>query len=180
MIILAVLARDRSVSKLEFYHTALKLRKSLYFLMMRDFGTKDKVRDVRSFTHGMEPQDADLLVGVLERYHIRKVNMYWPEWVIVRLRENVCGLLDEFMANLERAKSIWPQMRAEYEERRVSQDRAIGCLDSLLSTLTLAADVLPVDADKFRVQVELIEKERALIKGWRKSDNKRFKSLPAF
>lgn len=83
---MSVLARDRSVSKLEFYHTALKLRKSLYFLAMRDFGTKDKVRDVQALTKGMEPQDADLLLGVLERYHIRRVNMYWPEWVIVRIR----------------------------------------------------------------------------------------------
>ena len=174
---MSVLARDRSVSKLEFYHTALKLRKSMYFLAMRDFGTKDKVRDVQALTKGMEPQDADLLLGVLERYHIRRVNMYWPEWFIVRIRESICHEIDLFMQAIERAKSIWPQMRAEYEERRVSQDRAIGCLDSLLSTLTLAIDVLPIDADKFRVQVELIEKERALLKGWRKSDNKRFKAL---
>jgi len=145
--------------------------------MMRDFGTKDKVRDVKSFTKGMEPQDADLLMAVLEKYHIRKINTYWPEWVIVHIRATVCEELNKFMCALEAAMAIWPQMHAEYEERRVLQDRAIGALDGILSTLTLAVDVLPVDADKFRTQVELIEKERALIKGWRKSDNKRFKSL---
>jgi len=174
---MAVLARNRSTSTLEFYHTAMKLRKSLYFLMMRDFGTKDKVRNVSDFTKGMDKDDADAVTLVFERYHIRKINMYWPEWVIERIRDTTCKLIDDLVINIERARSIWPKMKAEYEERRVCQDRAIGCLESLLAELTLAVDVLPVDADKFRAQVELIEKERALIKGWRKSDNKRFKHL---
>lgn len=177
MIALSVLARDRKTSGLEFYRTARKLQKSLYFLMMRDFGTKDKVRDVKAFTTGMEPQDADLLIAVLEKYHIRKIGTYWPEWTIQHVRDTICEELNRLMCSIESAMAIWPQMRAEYEERRVQQDRALGALSTILSTLTLAADIFPVDADKFRPQVELIEKERALIKGWRKSDNKRFKSL---
>lgn len=32
--------------------------------------------------------------------------------------------------------------------------------------------IFPVDAEKYMVYVEMIEREIALIKGWRKSDNK--------
>jgi len=120
---MAVLARNRSTSTLEFYHTAMKLRKSLYFLMMRDFGTKDKVRNVSDFTKGMDKDDADAVTLVFERYHIRKINMYWPEWVIERIRDTTCKLIDDLVINIERARSIWPKMKAEYEERRGDKRR---------------------------------------------------------
>lgn len=174
---MAVLARDRKVSSLEFYRTAVKLRKSLYYLMMRDFGAKDKVRDPADMTKGMDPQDADLLIAVYEKYHIQRVPMEWPEWLIVKLRDSVCDTINGLMVSLQNAMSVWPTTKAEYDYRRVEQDKAIGCCNTLLETLTFAVDVLPVDIDKYKSQVALLDKERALIKGWRKADNKRFKSL---
>jgi len=122
---MSVLARDRSVSKLEFYHTALKLRKSLYFLAMRDFGTKDKVRDVQTLTKGMEPQDADLLLGVLERYHIRRVNMYWPDWVIVRIRESIWQ--SSCRRESSRARNSATSTRAGAETRQGTMHTVSSC-----------------------------------------------------
>ena len=38
-------------------------------------------------------------------------------------------------------------------------------------------DVFPVAAKKYTPYIQLVEKEISLIKGWRKSDNKRFNDL---
>ena len=56
-------------------------------------------------------------------------------------------------------------------------DAAIADCESLLKELELAIDVLPIDAEKYMRYVEDIEREIALLKGWRKSDNKRIKEL---
>lgn len=50
---MSVLARLRKLSQYEFYTNALKIRKSMRFLLLRDLGIKDKVREVHEFTKDM-------------------------------------------------------------------------------------------------------------------------------
>ena len=66
----------------------------------------------------------------------------------------------------------------EADERRLCQDRAIADCESLLQELQLVIDILPVDGEKYMRYVEMVEKEIALLKGWRKADNKKNKSMP--
>ena len=61
---MAVLESKRTLSTLEFYKNAICLRKSLAFLLMRDLGTKSKVRDYKYMTRGMDEKDA---AAVLEK-----------------------------------------------------------------------------------------------------------------
>ena len=51
---LAVLARNRTLSKLEFYVNAMKLRKSMTFLLLRDLGVKSKTRNITFITKPMD------------------------------------------------------------------------------------------------------------------------------
>ena len=81
------------------------------------------------------------------------------------------------MTSITRAYTIFATNRAEADERRLNQDRAIACCESLLKELELAIDVLPVDANKYKSQVGLITEEIMLLKGWRKSGNKRMKEI---
>ena len=54
---MSVLARNRKLSQYEFYTNALKLRKSMRFLLLRDLGIKDKVSEVHEFAKDMSEDD---------------------------------------------------------------------------------------------------------------------------
>jgi len=173
---LSVLARKRSLSELEFYANALKLRRDMTFLLLRDLGLKTIVRNMRVNTKMMEAEDAAAFCGLVDKYQLKLAGEY-PEWLIEKLRSSIWDILRDLMLNITKAYTIWATCRAEADERRIAQDRAIACCESLLKELELAVEVLPIDAEKYMRYVDMVDREIALLKGWRKSDNKRHKSL---
>lgn len=176
---MSVLARNKSLSKLEFYKNAVDLRKQIIILLLRDLGTKRRMRNVEIDAGAMEQADADAFLAIARKYGIRKVPDVYPEWVFDKLRNSLWDYLREMMKHITRAYTIWATNLPEAYERRISQDRAIAACESLLKELELAIDILPVDAEKYMTYVDCIEREIALLKGWRKSDNKRIAELKA-
>ena len=174
---MSVLARKRRLSELKFYDNAIRLRRSMLYLLMRDLGAKRGVRDIKWMTKDMPPQDAELLLAVAERNGLKRFEADWPSWVIEKLRDNIWTLLTDMMTAITRAYTIFATSKAEADERRLNQDRAIACCESLLKELELAIDILPVDANKYKQQVKLITEEIMLLKGWRKAGNKKVKEL---
>lgn len=172
-----VLAANRSESKLKFYVSAIALRKSIYFFLLRDFGIKDKIRTVESFSQRMNKTDMDLFQDIMERNHFERLDLEYPEWMIKHFRDPIFNHVDSLIDNITHAYTIWPTMHAEYEERRIHIDRAIGDCEALLKDFEKAADILPIKIDKMMPTVKKISEVIALLKGWRKSDNKRFKNL---
>ena len=143
------LARNRSLSKLELYTTAITLRRKITRELLINFHIKKKNQE-------------------LDEYSI---------WLLSKLRESIYDIMHDIVLNITRAYTIWATSRAEADERRIAQDRAIAGCESILKELEFAYQVLPVNAERYMAYVELIEKEIALLKGWRKSDNKRYKNL---
>lgn len=174
---MSVLARKRKLSELKFYDNAIRLRRSMIYLLMRDLGAKRGVRDIKWMTKDMPPQDAELLLAVAERNGLKRFETDWPSWIIEKLRDNIWKLLTDMMTAITRAYTIFATSKAEADERRLNQDRAIACCESLLKELELAIDILPVDANKYKVQVKIITEEIMLLKGWRKAGNKKVKEL---
>lgn len=174
---MSVLARKRKLSELKFYDNAIRLRRSMIYLLMRDLGAKRGVRDIKWMTKDMPPQDAELLLAVAERNGLKRFEADWPSWVIEKLRDNIWKLLTDMMTAITRAYTIFATSKAEADERRLNQDRAIACCESLLKELELAIDILPVDANKYKQQVKIITEEIMLLKGWRKAENKKIKEL---
>ena len=174
---MSVLARKRKLSELKFYDNAIRLRRSMIYLLMRDLGAKRGVRDIKWMTKDMPPQDAELLLAVAERNGLKRFETDWPSWIIEKLRDNIWKLLTDMMTAITRAYTIFATSKAEADERRINQDRAIACCESLLKELELAIDILPVDANKYKVQVKIITEEIMLLKGWRKAGNKKVKEL---
>lgn len=174
---MSVLKRKRKQSKLEVYNHAVKMRKDLTMFLLRDLGTKRTVRNMRIRTDNMEPQDADLLLGITEKYNLTKFPGDYPEWLIEKLRDSIWNYLRGVVENITMAYSIWATNESEANERRICQDRAIGYCESILKEMELAIEILPVDVEKYMPYVESITKEIALLKGWRKNDNKRFSEL---
>ena len=174
---MSVLARKRKLSELKFYDNAIRLRRSMIYLLMRDLGAKRGVRDIKWMTKDMPPQDAELLLAVAERNGLKRFETDWPSWIIEKLRDNIWTLLTDMMTAITRAYTIFATSKAEADERRINQDRAIACCESLLKELELAIDILPVDANKYKSQVKIITEEIMLLKGWRKAGNKKVKEL---
>ena len=173
---MAVLARKRTLSQLEFYVNAINLRREVTKLLLRDLGIKSTVRNIRVNTKKMEPEDAENFAELLEKYQLKIAGDY-PEWLIDKLRASIWDILRDMMVNITKAHTIWATCKAEADERRLAQDRAIACCENLLKELELAVEVLPVNAEKYMHYVAMIDREIALLKGWRKSDNKHNKNL---
>ena len=174
---MSVLARKRKLSELKFYDNAIRLRRSMIYLLMRDLGAKRGVRDIKWMVKDIPPQDAELLLAVAERNGLKRFETDWPSWVIEKLRDNIWKLLTDMMTAITRAYTIFATSKAEADERRLNQDRAIACCERLLKELELAIDILPVDANKYKQQVKIITEEIMLLKGWRKAGNKKVKEL---
>lgn len=132
-------------------------------LLLRDFGYKPK-----------SPAHEPVTEGEI-RNEQRKQS--FEEWFIVDERNAVMQWLRELVSNVIMANSIYPTNLQELEERRLWQDRAIGCCNALLQELQYAIETLPVDVNKYTCFAKSIQLEISLIKGWRKSDNKYKKSL---
>ena len=54
---------------------------------------------------------------------------------------------------------------------------AIATCYQLYQEIDFAAHILPVDLTKYMPLCDAVEYEIALLKGWRKSDNKRYREL---
>lgn len=174
---MSVLARLRKLSQYEFYTNALKLRKSMRFLLLRDLGIKDKVREVHEFAKDMSEEDRIEFILLASKYNVERFSTEYPQWVIEKLRNAIWEHLDQMIDHITYAYSVWPTSKAEYDHRRVEMDKAVSACECLKKDLEGAMDILPINAEKYVPYVEKIDKEIALIKGWRKTDNKRFKDL---
>lgn len=146
-------------------------------LMSRDFGIKQKAREPNFYLGQMKEDDRETINTILIRYNIIRITEDYPKWMIEMLRRRVADHLQEMMEHITKAYTIWATNKAEANARRISQDHAIATCEVLKQDLELAKDILPINTDKLLRYVDAANKEIALLKGWRKSDNKRFKDL---
>ena len=151
---MSVIKSKRSLSKLEFYHNARKLRENITNLLLRDFGVRDKIRKIRT--------EENKELTIIEEY---------PEWLIITIRNNIISVMRNMMLNITAGNTIYPTNTSELELRRRYQTGAIINCEQLLEEMIYCADILPVKMVKFLPFVESIEFEIKLLKGWRKSSN---------
>lgn len=136
------------------------MRENLTNFLLRDFGVRNKVYK----QHTSENQQ----ITVIEEY---------PQWIVDYFRKAIIGDLNNMMNNIVAANSLYPITVEEANYRRVLQDRAIANCEQLFQELVYLADILPVSMLKVEPYAEVIEREIALLKGWRKSTNAMAKKL---
>jgi len=96
----------------------------------------------------------------------------FDEWFIVDEREKISEYMREVTKHCFIANSTYPYLEEEYVERRLHQDEAIGFCFAIKQELQYAIETLPVDVNVYLRFSDMIDHEVALIKAWRKSDNK--------
>lgn len=177
---MSVIKNKRNLSGMEFYHNAVKLRREMTLLLLRDFGIKDKVRSVESFAkfQDMTDEDREALDYLMGKYHMGdRILEEYPKWFIEQERITIQGILKELIMNITAANTIYAHHISEFNDRRTFQNHAICNCEQLLQEMQFIITIIPVKAEKLMRYVEMIEKEIALLKGWRKSDNKILRRL---
>ncbi len=168
----------RKESKFEAQHHFYRLRAEVTNLMLLDFGfSEEKYR--KSIERYRETHaHAENVDEVVERYQ-KKCDSF-REWFIDR----ECGTVLEALQCMGReftiGNSIYPSETPakvmEFCERRKHMDEAIAQCYVLKQELQYIISTLPVDINKYeRLAVE-IDRQIALYKGVRQSDNRLLKS----
>lgn len=167
----------RNLSDVEFFRNANLLRKEMTLLLMRDFGIKDKVRKVASVANKMNEEDSEVFVNLMNKYECTYILDEYPEWMVDKLRTNIMNILHKLIMNITQANSIYVTTEPEYHLRRQYQDLAIGNCEQLYQEMQYIMSIIPIDSNKLMRYVKMIDDEIALLKGWRKSDNKVLRKL---
>lgn len=166
----------RSISELEFYKNAIRLRESVTEWLLRDFGDKPRARTIDTLRklYKMKPENAQKLLEVLTEESLgdRLIESF-PEWWIAERRRTIDRMLCKLIMEIKRANAIYPTCYEEAIERRLHQDRAISQIDVLSEELRFVASTIKtVDINKFEPYIRMADTEYKLLKGWRKADNK--------
>ena len=135
------------------------------------------MRDIEDFAQLMNKSDRDEFIRITIENAIETLKMNYPEWAINKIRDRIWEHLDNLVDHITAAYSIWPEKLNEYHYRRLEMDKAIVSCEQLKKDLEAALEIIPVDAEKYMPYVKKIDREIVLVKGWRKSDNKRFRKL---
>lgn len=177
---MSVIKEKRSLSELEFYHNALKLDKELNQLLLKDFGIRDKIRELKYFCDikKLDSEDKEMFLKIVEKYKMdENIIESYPLWLIDYYRKCILNDMQELFQNITEANTIYPISMQEWEERRKYQTKSIANAQNLLLTMTRVINNLPVNANKMTRFVDMITTEIKLLRGWRKSGNKLLKKL---
>lgn len=174
---MSVIKNKRGISDLEFYRNAIKLRKDITLLLLRDFGIRNKVRKSTVIQGKMSDEDAATLQALIDKYEYTNVLDQYPDWLIDKMRNNILNLCYCLVMNITQANTIYPTNESEYYDRRNYQNHAIGNCEQLLQEMQYIISILPTDVNKYLPYVSMIDEEIKLLRGWRKSDNRILRKL---
>lgn len=169
---------QRAISEYEFYRNALRIREKVSEWLLRDFGIKPHVRDLSLLQkkQRMSDEDKKQLEEIFSRYNIgEQICENYPAWWIAERRRTIDAVCAYMMLTIVKAFSIYPTSVAEFDERRIMQNKAISCVFALIEEMQFVLAVLRrttgAEVGLYVSITELCESEISLLKGWRKQGN---------
>lgn len=170
---------QRNESKLEFENNARRLRKEVTDWLFKDFG-QGKKKTIRHVIKNISPEDEQAMIEIFEKYSMYSKNKFvseYPSWYIQQEREIILKILSDLISDIAHANTIYANSLAEFEMRREYQTKALGDCYTLQAEIISVAECVDLDFNKLSPIIRLLDKEIALLKGWRQSDNKPRKKL---
>ena len=171
---MSVVYGKRGLSEMEFWKQLCRLETDIIFLLLHDFGVKNRSREPDFFCNILRfsEEDKAKLRMLCAKYDITKITDTYPEWLITRYRERILDIFTSIKKNIRYANEIRPYFENEFFDRRKYQNDAIRGCGELYDAFTLCKETLPVDADRYERFVGRIERITDLLIRWRKSDNR--------
>lgn len=90
--------------------------------------------------------------------------------------KNLDRLANDLIYYIKISNSIYPTCLAEYEERRINMDKAIGVCFTIITEYERITSSLELPDDKYVSYIQNINYLINSLKNWRRSDN-RFKQI---
>ena len=176
---MSVVYGKRGLSEMEFWKHLCRMEKDMIFLLLHDFGVKNRSREPDFYCRILKfsEEDAKIFKELCDKYSIAKITDDYPEWLINRYRDRILDILAAMKQNIRDANEVYPYYESEFYERRKYQDDAIRECGELYDIFTLCKETLPIDIERYERFVQKIEREATLLKGWRKSDNRILKQI---
>ena len=167
----------RKESKFEAQHHFIRLRSEVTTLMLLDFGFSEE-KYLKTIERYREIHKAALNVDEVVARYKKKCDSF-NKWFIDKECDVVLKILQKIDSEFTAGNSIYPSETPakimEFCERRKHVDEAIAQCYVLKQELNYIIRTLPVDLNKYeRFSIE-IDKQIALYKGVRQSDNRLLK-----
>lgn len=164
----------RRQSRFEAQHHYYRLRDEVTLLMLQDFGfSREKYQKTIEF-YRRSHQAAENPDEVVARYE-KKADAF-NKWFIDKECDAVLEILRTIECEFTQANSIYPSdtpaKLLEFVTRRRHMNNAIAECYVLKQEINYIIRTLPVDKNKFKRFGEAIDRQIALYKGVRQSDNR--------
>lgn len=125
---MSVLKNLRSLSEMQFYKTAITIRKELTIWLLKDFGTRRNAKSVNQVIKDITPEEQAQIDAIFARYGRTSRRTYqseYPDWFVEFERKIISENLAEMVTNITQANSIFPYFAFEWDLRRKYQDMDI-------------------------------------------------------
>jgi hypothetical protein len=152
---MSVIASQRGIAKMEFFHRARVIRRDITNLTRIDFGIHS-CGQPPVFNRDLSDYDKILLE---------------------EFGRNLRNAARELVYNIVKANSIYPHLEVERDTRRLFQDTAIGYCEIMYQEFSYCVDTFPVRPSVFQPLVDKLNIEIELLKAWRKQTNQMFKGV---
>lgn len=128
--------------------------------------------------HNMAELQKNLIKDLMVDFGItRSTNLGEAQFLDIKF-ERIVNLCGDIVGDIHRANAMFVTDLTEYEQRRLYQDQAIANCQILKQELQSIVDVMSgLNVNKYKVPIEMIDRELNLIKSWRKSDNRLKKKI---
>jgi len=169
---MTVLKSKRRESNFEVFNHSKKMKHEIVNLLKREFGFsqkkfEDELRKEfggRSFGE-LSKQDQEIYDRTKEKW------LKFYKQFVEKERDKILESIDNLQNEIDFANTIYPTNDIGLTKRRLHQEAAIGWCNVLLNQLQFAVDELPVNVNSYMRLAEMIDRQIALLKKWRKSDN---------
>lgn len=175
---MSVLKSKRNLSDMQFYATALKVRKDISYWLLRDFNTRKGIRTIQQVIKDITDEDKAIIDGVFEKYGQPARDTYtvgYPDWFVNFERERLLGYTATMMQEIMIANSIYAKQPFEWAERRRHQNEAIATCFLIYQEIQYIISLFPSDLNALGCLLDDLKIEISLLRGWRSSDQKRNK-----
>lgn len=192
---MAVPKFKRKPSSVQFVQNARNLRTYVTVLLLRDFGIKEHIRDIKTYPENVQNNIKSEMSGLNmstengtednqpNSINItqQKVHEVFPDWFLNYSRTNIMNTLSDLQKNIIVANGIYISSDETYEQRKCYLNLAIANCKQFVEEFEYMIDVFncQIDVNKLLKYIDMANTEINLLKGVRKSDKKALGKIKA-
>ena len=162
---MSVIKNLRTLSRLEYYHLAVKIRNSISDWLMRDFGIKRNARSVKQVIKNISSEDQEIIDKIFQKYGRGIHNQYqseYPLWKINFEKTTLEKITQALIFNIIKAET-----EKNKNKRREYQNKAIDDCYCLYQELQHISEIFIINMNSFIIILENIENEISYLESWR-------------